>query len=235
MTCPKRAEASASSCHPASISSRPSFAWRLVLLGTLGFVGLCPKAEAHRLDEYLQAIRVSVARDRIDLQIDLTPGASIANTVVWLVDSNRDGVVSVEEGDAYAESVLSSIAVELDGSFKRTVLTKAAYPSIGEMKAGEGVIRLRAEILNSGSFPGTHRLHLRNDHQPGVSVYLANATQPGDNRIEILDQSRDETQRNYTLEYRRRMGWGPALGAGAVVAAAAGIMSWRLRRPARAI
>ena len=52
-----------------------------VLLGCLLFV-LATHALAHRLDEYLQATRISVATNRIDLSIDLTPGVAVAAAVM---------------------------------------------------------------------------------------------------------------------------------------------------------
>lgn len=54
--------------------------------------------EAHRLDEYLQATRLSVARDRIDLELDLTAGADVASAVFASIDTNHDGRISPTEG-----------------------------------------------------------------------------------------------------------------------------------------
>ena len=36
-------------------------------------------AFAHRLDEYLQAARIAVDNGRVDLDLDLTPGAAVAH------------------------------------------------------------------------------------------------------------------------------------------------------------
>ena len=57
------------------------------------------QAHAHRLDEYLQATRVAIARDRIDLEIDLTPGATIAASIATEIDTDRDGRFSPAEGE----------------------------------------------------------------------------------------------------------------------------------------
>ena len=38
-----------------------------------------PPAAAHRLDEYLQATRLSIDIDRVDLEIDLTAGSAMAS------------------------------------------------------------------------------------------------------------------------------------------------------------
>ena len=41
---------------------------------------------AHRLDEYLQATRLSLALDRIVLKADLTPGVDVAPLVFSLIN-----------------------------------------------------------------------------------------------------------------------------------------------------
>src|SRR4051812_1427661 len=87
-----------------------SFAFLLVLL-------LIPTpAGAHRLDEYLQATRVAIERDRVNLDIDLTPGVSIAGQVTAWIDVNRDGEISPLESLRYGRDVLSSLALSFDGA-----------------------------------------------------------------------------------------------------------------------
>jgi hypothetical protein len=55
------------------------------LLGCLLLV-LATEAPAHRLDEYLQATRLAVATNRIDLSIDLTPGVAVADQLLVVID-----------------------------------------------------------------------------------------------------------------------------------------------------
>ena len=43
---------------------------------------LSASPSAHRLDEYLQAARLSLAHTRVELEIDLTPGASVADGII---------------------------------------------------------------------------------------------------------------------------------------------------------
>ena len=64
------------------------------------------ESAAHRLDEYLQAARVSLARDRIALEVDLTPGANIAPAIVALLDRDGDGTISPIEAEAYGQVCL---------------------------------------------------------------------------------------------------------------------------------
>ncbi len=63
----------------------------------------CPvSAGAHRLDEYLQATRLSIAVDCVGLELDMTAGVNVAPHVVASIDTNRDGQISSAEGDLYA-------------------------------------------------------------------------------------------------------------------------------------
>ena len=55
---------------------------------------------AHRLDEYLQAARVSVAPNRLDVDWELSPGVAVAERVRRLLDCDGDGRVSEAEADA---------------------------------------------------------------------------------------------------------------------------------------
>jgi hypothetical protein len=53
-----------------------TFAIALVLLV------LSTDVRGHRLDEYLQAARLSLASERVALEIDLTPGIAIAPGII---------------------------------------------------------------------------------------------------------------------------------------------------------
>ena len=72
---------------------------------------LASDALGHRLDEYLQATRVLVATNRIDVSIDLTPGVAVAGQVLAVLDTDRDGQLSDDERAAYAKHVLKDIRV----------------------------------------------------------------------------------------------------------------------------
>jgi hypothetical protein len=77
-------------------------------------LGLPLPAKAHRLDEYLQAARFSVARNGLNFEIDLTPGSAVASRIFSLIDTNKDGRISEAEGSAYAEQLRRSIELSID-------------------------------------------------------------------------------------------------------------------------
>ena len=72
-------------------------------------------ADAHRLDEYLQATRISIAADRINVEINLTPGAAVADDVFAAIDTDRNETISPAEGSAYVESFVRSLSLNIDG------------------------------------------------------------------------------------------------------------------------
>ena len=47
---------------------------------------------AHRRDEYLQAARLAVEPDRVELELDVTPGIAVADATIADLDRDRDGM-----------------------------------------------------------------------------------------------------------------------------------------------
>ena len=182
-------------------------------------------AAPHQLDEFLQATRVALARDRVVLEIDLTPGVSVAPRVFALIDTDRDRQISAAEGRAYAQQVLEDVVLRLDDERRRLTLVRADFPSLGEMSAGLGTIHLEARSDAPVDAPGGHQLFYQNDHQPEIGVYLVNALVPDTSRIEITGQRRDRLQHGIRLDYTvapsaaRRLPWliVAALGLSALV------------------
>src|SRR5580658_9313359 len=101
-----------------------------------------PLAGAHRMDEYLQATRLSIDVERVDMEIDLTPGVAMASEVFGWIDTNRDGEISQAEGEAYARQVLCSVALSVDGLPSSVTLVDARFPALRDMRLGVGTIRL---------------------------------------------------------------------------------------------
>jgi hypothetical protein len=156
---------------------------------------------AHRLDEYLQAARVAIEPDRVELELDLTPGVAIADDVIAHIDSDRDGFLSLTEQRAYERAVLSSVHLELDGEPVRLVRTGSTFPDPDSMRRGEGTIRLQTSSAVPRQSGGAHRLFLRNAHRPDLGVYLANALLPSSERVAITAQHRDSGQRELAIDY----------------------------------
>src|SRR5262245_11071249 len=94
---------------------------RLLCLAIFG-LAITHIAEAHRLDEYLQATRISIEPGRIAVEMNLTPGAAVAKDVIATIDRDGNGEISATEGAAYASDVLHSVSLNVDDERHSLVL-----------------------------------------------------------------------------------------------------------------
>jgi hypothetical protein len=159
-----------------------------------------PCANAHRLDQYLQATRLSLATDQVAVEIDLTPGVDVAQAIFALINTDHDGRISPSEAERYANQVVRETVLQIDGRLSRLDVLKYEFPSFEEMSAGEGTIRIHARALWTGS-AGQHRIIYQNNHKADLGVYLVNALRPSTPNIEITEQHRDPFQRGMNLAF----------------------------------
>jgi hypothetical protein len=189
-------------------------------------------ASAHRQDEYLQAARIGIEPNRVELQLDLTPGIAIADAVIDEIDGNRDGVLSVPEQQAYAGRIGGALELAVDGRRLALHPMLSTFPDAGAFRRGEGTIQLRSEIAVPAASDGNHSMTFRNSYRRDTGAYLSNALVPATDRVVVTAQTRDADQRELRIDYVVR-GSRPAsppiwmfgvLGAVVIVAA-------RLTRP----
>ena len=190
---------------------------------------------AHRMDEYLQAARIAIDPDRVELQLDLTPGIAVVGTIIGSIDRDRDGVLSAAEHDAYIASVVRDLALGIDGQPLSIDKVESTLPDFDALRRGEGVIRLRTVARLPSLAHGRHALTFRNAHRSDVSVYLANALLPATDRVSIHAQRRDRAQSDLTIEYTlgaeaRASVWPWALSALLAIAVLAVFGGARVRR-----
>ncbi len=160
---------------------------------------------AHRLDEYLQAIIVSVEQGHIRASMRLIPGVAVSIAVIGAIDVNGDGVLSQAEQQIYAQKVLRDLSLSVDGHTLKPRLSSVSFPAPADMKEGTGEIHIDfAADLPAG---GSHRtLVIQNHHEPRMSVYLMNCLVPQDRDIQITAQNRNQNQSYYRVEYVRSGG-----------------------------
>lgn len=164
------------------------------------FPWLAAAAPAHPPDEYLQATLVSVGRDRVGLNLRLTPGAAAARQVLAAIDADGDGAVSDAEQRAYAERLRGDLSAEIDGAPLPLRLVASEFPTAEEFAAGAGGIRLEFE---AGLPPGgpARRLALENRHQSDIAVYLVNCLVPREPGVRVVAQARNFTQSRYQVDF----------------------------------
>jgi hypothetical protein len=156
---------------------------------------------AHRLDECLQAARIAIESDHVELELDLTPGSAVADAIITDIDRNRDGSLSAGERDAYVARILGDVRLEIDGRPLAVKTTTATFAQVDAFRSGEGTIRVRAGAALPHNDAGAHRLFFRNSHRRDVSVYLANALVPASDRIGVTAQRHTAEQQDLTIDY----------------------------------
>lgn len=159
-------------------------------------------AFAHRLDEYLQAIIVSIGQDRIQASMRLIPGVAVSNSVITAVDLNHDNVFTEAEQRIYAQKVLRDLSLNVDGHLQKLHLESVSFPAPADMKAGIGEIHIEFTAdLPVGAAPSV--LVIENHHEPRMSVYLMNCLVPQDRTLHVGAQNRNQNQSYYRVEFTR--------------------------------
>jgi hypothetical protein len=176
--------------------------WRLFVSFAVLGAWLATPAAAHRVDEYLQATRLSIDIESVDLEIDLTAGSALASEIFGWIDTNRNGEISNAEGEEYAQQVLRSVVLKVDGWPVPINLVESSFPQFHDMNLGVGIIRLRATAKVPAASAGHHQISFLNTHRTESSVYLVNALVPANPRIQLADQRRDRAQLGLTLDYQ---------------------------------
>jgi len=156
-------------------------------------------AEAHRLDECLQATRLDISRNRVVVELDLTPGVLVASQIFATIDSDGDGRVSPTEIEDYARRVLRDLSLRVDDRPCALALTRAESPSWDEIRDGEGTIHLEA-FADTPLARGVHRIRYANMHESASGVFLVNALKPSTDALVIRAQRRDVQQRVIDLD-----------------------------------
>jgi len=172
---------------------------------------------AHRTEDYLQAARIGVEPDRIQITLDLTPGTAVAESFLAAIDRDGDGSLSAAEQREYARQMVSAWQLDLDGRSLPTRVRASSFPDAAAVRRGAGTIRLDVEATVPDLSPGSHRLLFRNAHLAGHSAYLANALVPESDRVAVTAQRRDRDQSELIIEY--------TMPGGSAAASLAGILS----------
>jgi len=156
---------------------------------------------AHRRDEYLQAARLAIDPDRVELALDLTAGIAVAEVVLSEIDLDKDGLISVAEARAYSNRVLSAVALDVDGIPLRVELVESTFPTFDRVRKGEGTTRIQAAASMPRLADGLHHLRYRNAYRSDIGVYLANALVPASDRVIVAAQRRDINQHDLVIDY----------------------------------
>jgi len=153
-----------------------------------------PVAQAHRLDELLQAALISLEPDAIGLELNLTPGVETAPALLSQLDLDHDGILSAAEASVYAHLVGSEISLNLDDRALSLKLVDSQFPTLAEISTGLGTIHLELSAAVAGIPAGSHELRFQNQHRPDLSIYLVNAVMPKTDAVQVTGQVRNDNQ-----------------------------------------
>jgi hypothetical protein len=156
---------------------------------------------AHRLDEYLQAARIDLQADGVTIELDVTPGAAVADSIIAAIDRDQDGAISTDEQHTYAGEIVRQLEIALDGAPLQPHLSSSTFPTLDALRHGEGTIRLQVSAAHRTLSMGLHQLFFSNRHLQQHSVYLANALVPTRSRLSVMEQQRTADQRQLTIDY----------------------------------
>lgn len=174
--------------------------WRYLAIVLPGLLALTAPAAAHRLDQYLQATTITVAADRIALDLRLTPGVGVAGPILAELDADGNGVISTAEEDAEATRVIDALSATVDDQTAPLALVASTYPLVQDLRAGTGNIVLSLTVpMPAGN--GPHSFDFENRYRGDISVYLVNTLIPADASIGITGQQRNQNQSSYRLDF----------------------------------
>jgi hypothetical protein len=188
-----------------------------------------PVLPAHQLDEYLQTTRLDLSRERIVVELQLTPGAAIANDVLAVIDRDGNGMVAPDELDAYTQRILRDVSLRVDDRRVSLAVRRVTFPEWDAVRDGMGTIRIEAVGTVAIGQPGVHRIVYENVHWPGAGVYLVNALKPSTGDVVIGAQRRDRRQHQLDLDVAVRSSAAPALWAVVGLALLSGLLVVRAR------
>ena len=196
---------------------------RSAVIAVVALLWVAAPADAHRLDEYLQATTVRLHRDHLGLRVRLTPGVAVADRVLAAVDADGDGVASDDEWRAYADRFGRDLSLTVDGRPVPVRLVGSTFPPVAAVRDGTGDVVLNFDAAVPAA--AGHHVVLENRHRPTASVYLVNCLVPDDAGLRVTGQDRSYDQSVFRLDYAES-----ATPAPAPAAAAAAAGRWTLAR-----
>ncbi len=162
----------------------------------------------------------------MQVELDLTPGIALAETIIADIDRNGDGALSADEQRAYADAVVNALTLQVDGTPLRAQLAATSFPDLEAVRRGEGTIQLQATAVLPSLSTGSHQVLFRNRHHPDSSVYLANALVPASRNVAVTGQRRDGDQTELTIDYALRAAPASSPAAWLLGSLAAAAMLW---------
>ena len=174
-----------------------------VVIAAVALVWAATPAMAHRLDEYLQATTIRLARDHVEVGVRLTPGVAVAGPILAALDTDGDGAIADAERAAYAERINRDLSLTVDGRPASMRLTASTFPTVDAIRGGVGELVLAFDADVPTGTGSDHTIAFCNRHSlPGAApVYLVNCLVPRDPGLRVTGQDRSYNQSTYQVTY----------------------------------
>ncbi len=153
-----------------------------------------PAAEAHRLDDLMQASFIEIKSGEIRIQLNLNPGVAVVDKVIWIMDRDGDGAISDAEEMEFSKVIKNQLKLSIDSQTLPLEILNMEFDDPADLRSGNGNIRIELAAHFTRLLPGVQRLRFENKNLSGMSAYLVNATMPKDPAIRISKQLRNENQ-----------------------------------------
>ena len=159
-------------------------------------------ASAHPVDEVVQGAYLTLAKDEVRLELDLTPGTEVVDSVLTSLDANGDKAVSEAEGRAYGERVLKQSSLSVGGKAAGWRLDRVSVPSYQALVEETATIKVYA-VARRPERTGSQSLSYANSYQPAKSQWIANIfLQPGGAwKYRVTGQKHTDDGRGLTVTY----------------------------------
>ena len=159
-------------------------------------------ALAHPVDEVVQGAYLTLAKDEVRLELDLTPGTEVVDVVLKALDPNGDKTVSEAESRAYGERVLKQSSLFVGGKAAAWRLDRVNVPSYQALVEETATIKVYA-MAQRPDRAGAQSLSYANAYQPAKSQWIANIfLQPGGGwKYKVTGQKHTEDGRGLTVNY----------------------------------
>jgi len=163
------------------------------------------EAGSHPVDEVVQGAYLTLVPGALRLELNLTAGTEVANTVLASLDMNADQRITEAEARAYAQGVLERSSITLDGVRVSWTLENVRVPPYRNLQLGTDTIKIYA-VDERPDRSGAHTLSYHNQYQPAKSQWTANVfLEPGAGwQYQVSGQRRSDDGQQLTVNYVAR-------------------------------
>lgn len=158
-------------------------------------------AHAHPLDEVVQGSYLTLAPGQVTLQLDISSGAQVADSVLRRLDADNDGQISSDEAKAFGRFVLDQTDLTLDDRPAAWRLERVEAPPYQNIRDGADTIKIHA-VARRSDRTGFHTLTFENRYNPAKTQAAANVfLRPGRWRYHVGGQTHGADGRRLAVYY----------------------------------